>query len=49
MTLALAMNVTVLVPEASGLATLWEDFFTDVGVALLAIFNAVRVQKMRFS
>ena len=33
---------------AGGLATMWEAVFADVGVALLAILNAVRVQKMQF-
>ena len=28
------------------LATLWEAVFADVGVALIAIMNAVRIQKM---
>lgn len=28
-----------------GIATLWEAVFADVGVALLAIFNATRVLK----
>jgi Cd2+/Zn2+-exporting ATPase len=27
---------------------MWEAVFADVGVALLAILNAVRIQKMRF-
>ena len=31
---------------AGGVATLWEAVFADVGVALLAILNAVRIQKM---
>ncbi|MBK7342496.1 MAG: cadmium-translocating P-type ATPase [Saprospiraceae bacterium] len=48
-TLAMAVKVAVLVLGAGGLATLWEAVFADVGVALLAILNAVRVQKMRFS
>jgi Cd2+/Zn2+-exporting ATPase len=48
-TLALAVKIAVLVLGAGGLATLWEAVFADVGVALLAILNAVRVQKMKFS
>jgi Zn2+/Cd2+-exporting ATPase len=28
-----------------GLATMWEAVFADVGVALVAIFNATRVLK----
>ncbi len=31
---------------ASGVVTLSEAVFADVGVALLAILNAVRIQKM---
>jgi len=27
---------------------MWEAVFADVGVALLAILNAVRIQRMRF-
>jgi Cd2+/Zn2+-exporting ATPase len=30
---------------AFGLATMWEEVFTDVGVALAAIANATRVLK----
>jgi Cd2+/Zn2+-exporting ATPase len=28
------------------LATLWEAVFADVGVALIAIINAIRIQKL---
>lgn len=28
-----------------GVATMWEAVFADVGVALLAIFNATRVRR----
>jgi len=28
-----------------GMATMWEAVFADVGVALLAIFNAIRIMK----
>ena len=38
----------VLVLGAGGLATMWEAVFADVGVALLAILNAVRIQRMKF-
>jgi Cd2+/Zn2+-exporting ATPase len=30
------------------MATLWEAVIADVGVALLAILNAVRIQKMKW-
>ncbi len=47
-TLAFAVKAIVLVLGAGGLATMWEAVFADVGVALLAILNAVRIQKMKF-
>jgi Cd2+/Zn2+-exporting ATPase len=47
-TLAFVVKAVVLVLGAGGLATMWEAVFADVGVALLAILNAVRVQGMRF-
>ncbi len=46
--LAFAVKAIVLVLGAGGLATMWEAVFADVGVALLAILNAVRIQKMKF-
>ncbi|ACU07581.1 Lead, cadmium, zinc and mercury transporting ATPase [Flavobacteriaceae bacterium 3519-10] len=46
--LAFGVKAIVLVLGAGGLATMWEAVFADVGVALLAILNAVRIQKMRF-
>jgi Cd2+/Zn2+-exporting ATPase len=46
--LAFAIKVIVLILGAGGLATMWEAVFADVGVALLAILNAVRIQKMKF-
>ena len=45
--LAFGVKVIVLILGAGGLATLWEAVFADVGVALLAILNAVRIQKMK--
>ena len=46
--LAFAVKAVVLVLGAGGLATMWEAVFADVGVALLAILNAVRIQRMNF-
>ncbi|MBC7000612.1 heavy metal translocating P-type ATPase [Cytophaga sp. FL35] len=43
--LAFGVKIIVLILGAGGLATMWEAVFADVGVALLAIFNAVRLQK----
>jgi len=47
-TLAFVVKAIVLILGAGGLATMWEAVFADVGVALLAILNAVRIQKMKF-
>ena len=44
--LAMGVKVIVLVLGAGGVATLWEAVIADVGVALLAILNAVRIQRM---
>lgn len=46
--LAFGVKLIVLILGAGGLATMWEAVFADVGVALLAIFNAIRIQKMKF-
>ncbi|MBX2914523.1 MAG: cadmium-translocating P-type ATPase [Cyclobacteriaceae bacterium] len=46
--LAFGVKVIVMALGAGGLATMWEAVFADVGVALLAILNAVRIQRMRF-
>lgn len=42
---ALGIKVIVLILGAGGIATMWEAVFADVGVALLAILNAMRVMK----
>ena len=47
-TLAFVVKGIVLILGAGGLATMWEAVFADVGVSLLAILNAVRIQKMKF-
>lgn len=47
-TFAFVVKVLVLILGAGGLATMWEAVFADVGVALLAILNAVRIQRMKF-
>lgn len=46
-TLAMVVKVIVLVLGAGGIATLWEAVIADVGVALLAILNAIRIQRMK--
>ena len=47
-TMAFVVKAIVLILGAGGLATMWEAVFADVGVALLAILNAVRIQRMKF-
>ncbi|RFN60345.1 heavy metal translocating P-type ATPase [Marixanthomonas ophiurae] len=44
--LAFIVKAIVMAMGAGGLATMWEAVFADVGVALLAILNAIRLQKM---
>lgn len=46
-TLAFGVKIVVLILGAGGIANLWEAVFADVGVALLAILNAVRLQKIK--
>jgi Cd2+/Zn2+-exporting ATPase len=41
---ALGIKVLVMVLAAFGVATMWEAIFADVGVALIAIGNAIRIQ-----
>jgi len=38
----------VMVLGVGGIATMWEAVFADVGVALLAVLNAMRIQRMKF-
>ena len=45
--LAVAVKVLVLLAGSFGMANLWEAVFADVGVAVLAILNAMRLQQMR--
>jgi Cd2+/Zn2+-exporting ATPase len=47
-TLAFGVKIIVLILGAGGIATMWEAVFADVGVALLAILNAVRLQGMKW-
>jgi Cd2+/Zn2+-exporting ATPase len=42
--LAMGVKIIVMILGAGGVATLWEAVFADVGVALLAILNALRIQ-----
>ncbi len=45
--LAMAVKAIVLILGAGGVANLWEAVIADVGVALLAILNAVRIQRVK--
>lgn len=47
--LAFGVKIIVLILGAGGLATMWEAVFADVGVALLAILNAMRLQNIEFN
>ena len=47
--LAFGIKALVLLFGAMGIATMWEAVFADVGVTLLAIFNAMRIQRMNFN
>jgi Cd2+/Zn2+-exporting ATPase len=44
---AFGVKGIVLILGAGGLATMWEAVFADVGVAVLAVFNAMRVLKSK--
>tara|TARA_R110002072_G_scaffold238038_3_gene395449 strand:+ start:9699 stop:11639 length:1941 start_codon:yes stop_codon:yes gene_type:complete len=46
--LALGVKVLVLALGAIGMATMWEAVISDVGVALLAILNSARIQRIEF-
>ncbi len=46
--LAFGVKVLVLSLGAFGVASMWEAVFADVGVAFLAILNAIRIQQTRF-
>jgi len=48
-TLAFVVKIIVLILGAGGIATMWEAVFADVGVSLIAILNAVRIQRMNFT
>jgi len=44
---AMVVKIIVLGLGAGGVANLWEAVIADVGVALLAILNAVRIQRIK--
>lgn len=45
--LAFSIKLLVLLLGAGGIATMWEAVFADVGVALLAILNAIRILRRK--
>lgn len=45
---AFVVKGVVMALGATGKATMWEAVFADVGVALLAVLNAMRIQRMKF-
>lgn len=46
---AFGVKALVLILGAGGLATMWEAVFADVGVALIAIANATRIMRKKFT
>lgn len=44
---AFAVKAVVLLLGAGGIASMWEAVFADVGVALLAVLNAMRVMRVQ--
>lgn len=46
--LAFGVKIIVMALGAWGIASMWEAVFADVGVAFLAILNAIRIQRMKF-
>lgn len=46
---ALGVKIIILVLAAFGIATMWEAVFGDVGVTILAVFNAIRATRTKES
>lgn len=44
---AVGVKIIVLFLGAGGIATMWEAVFADVGVAVIAVLNAMRVMKFK--
>lgn len=44
---AISIKVIVLLLGGLGVAKIWEAIFADVGVSLIAIFNSIRIFKMK--
>lgn len=45
---ALGIKLAILVLSAFGIAVMWEAVFADVGVALLAVLNSMRLLKAKY-
>ena len=43
--ICIRVKLLVLIMGVFGLATMWEAVFADVGVALIAVVNAMRIIK----
>ena len=46
--MAMGVKIIVLLLGELGMATMWAAVFADVGVAFLAILNAIRLQWMKW-
>ena len=44
---AIFVKILVLILSALGMATMWEAVFADVGVAIIAILNSLRMLNKR--
>ena len=44
---AIGVKISVLILAAIGIATMWMAVFADVGVTVLAVFNAMRALKIK--
>ena len=44
---ALGVKIIVLIATAGGVSNMWEAVFADVGVALIAVLNAMRAMRMK--
>ena len=45
--LALGIKILIMILALFGMANIWEAIFADVGVALLALFNALRAMRIK--
>ena len=49
MVLAIGVKFAVLILSAFGFANMWAAVFADVGVAVIAILNAMRIMNKRLT